>query len=93
MSEAYSPIPELNLLKEFADRIGPVFYSEGFELLEYAADIGLHNWSDHPEFLSRLVPSRRPTAPAPTTRCGGTMIGLTLPRCRCPSSVMKGICT
>lgn len=56
MSEAYSPIPELNLLKEFDDRIGPVYYSDGFELREYGADAGLHTWSEHPEFLSRLIP-------------------------------------
>lgn len=56
MSEAYSPVPEPNLLKEFADRIGPVFYSDGFELHEYGADAGLHTWSEHPEFLSRFVP-------------------------------------
>ena len=56
MSEAYSPIPELNLLKEFDDRIGPVYYSEGFELREYGADAGLHTWSEHPEFLSRFIP-------------------------------------
>jgi hypothetical protein len=56
MSEAYSPIPELNLLKEFEDRIGPVYYSEGFELRGYGADSGLHTWSEHPEFLSRFIP-------------------------------------
>ncbi|WP_433696848.1 hypothetical protein [Nocardiopsis sp. CA-288880] len=56
MSEAYSPIPELNLLKEFERRIGPVHYSEGFELREYGADAGLHTWSEHPEFLSRFIP-------------------------------------
>ncbi|MFE3461818.1 hypothetical protein ACFXKD_30110 [Nocardiopsis aegyptia] len=56
MSEAYSPIPELNLLREFEDRIGPVYYSDGFELREYGADAGLHTWSEHPDFLSRFVP-------------------------------------
>ncbi|RKS08557.1 hypothetical protein DFP74_4267 [Nocardiopsis sp. Huas11] len=56
MSEAYSPIPELNLLKEFSDRIGPIYYSDGFELLEYDSDAGLHTWSEHPEFLSRFIP-------------------------------------
>jgi hypothetical protein len=54
--EPYPPVPELNLLKEFDDRIGPVFYSDGFELLEYGADAGLHTWSEDPGFLSRLVP-------------------------------------
>ncbi|MFD8548409.1 hypothetical protein [Streptomyces sp. NPDC059649] len=56
MSDAYSPIPELNLLKEFADRIGPGQYSEGFELHEYGKEVGLHTWSEHPEFLERFIP-------------------------------------
>lgn len=56
MSKAYSPIPELNLLKGFECRIGPVYYSDGFELREYGADAGLHTWSEHPEFLSRFIP-------------------------------------
>lgn len=54
MSEAYSPVPELNLLKELEDRIAPI--SDGFELREYGADAGLHTWSGHPEFLSRFIP-------------------------------------
>ncbi|MEU6272006.1 hypothetical protein ABZ871_06230 [Streptomyces populi] len=56
MNESYSPVPELNLLKEFEDRLGPVFYSEGFELAEYDGDAGLHTWSEDPEFLSRFIP-------------------------------------
>lgn len=56
MSEAYSPVPELNLLREFSDRIGPVYYSDGFELREYGSDAGLHTWSEHPDFLSRFIP-------------------------------------
>jgi hypothetical protein len=56
MSEAHSPIPELNMLKEFDDRIGPVYYSDGFELREYGADVALHTWSEQPEFLSRFIP-------------------------------------
>ncbi|MER5896451.1 hypothetical protein [Streptomyces sp. NPDC001876] len=59
MSEAYSPVPELNLLKEFENRIGPVYYSEGFELRGYGSDAGLHTWSEHPEFLSRFIPFAR----------------------------------
>lgn len=61
MSEAYSPIPELNLLKEFEERIGPVYYSDGFELREYGADAGLATWSEHPEFLSRFIPFAQAT--------------------------------
>ncbi|MQY14407.1 hypothetical protein SRB5_45740 [Streptomyces sp. RB5] len=56
MSEAYSPIPELNLLKEFENRLGPIYYSDGFELREYNADSGLDTWSDHPDFLTRFIP-------------------------------------
>ncbi|MEQ4723692.1 hypothetical protein [Nonomuraea sp. B19D2] len=61
MSEAYSPIPELNLLKEFEDRIGRVYYSNSFELREYGADVGLDTWSEHPEFLSRFIGFARAT--------------------------------
>ncbi|MEU5154704.1 hypothetical protein [Glycomyces sp. NPDC021274] len=56
MSDAYSPVPELNLLKAFADRVGRVYYSDGFELHEYGADVGLGTWSEEPEFLSRFIP-------------------------------------
>lgn len=56
MSEAYSPIPELNLLKEFQDRIGPVYFSEGFELHEHGRDAGLHTWSEDPDFLNSFIP-------------------------------------
>ncbi|MDX3224662.1 hypothetical protein [Streptomyces sp. ME19-01-6] len=56
MSDAYSPIPELNQLKEFTDRIGQVWYSEGFELCEYGVDAGLDTWSEEPEFLAGLIP-------------------------------------
>ncbi|WP_329559444.1 hypothetical protein OG711_14650 [Streptomyces uncialis] len=59
MSEAYSPIPELNLLKDFEGRIGRVYYSDGFELREYGADSGLDTWSEHPDFLSRFIPFAR----------------------------------
>jgi hypothetical protein len=56
VSNAYSPVPELNLLKAFQDRIGSVFYSEGFELHEYGRDAGLGTWSEDPEFVSRFIP-------------------------------------
>ncbi|MEV6018468.1 MULTISPECIES: hypothetical protein [unclassified Streptomyces] len=56
MREAYSPVPELNLLKEFEDRLGPVFYAEGFELYEFGGDAGLHTWSEDPGFLGRFIP-------------------------------------
>jgi hypothetical protein len=56
VSDTYSPIPELNLLKAFEDQVGRVFYSDGFELHEYGADAGLGTWSEDPEFLSRFIP-------------------------------------
>lgn len=56
MSDPYSPVPELNLLKAFSDRIGPVYFSDGFELREFGADAGLETWSEEPEFLARLIP-------------------------------------
>ena len=61
MSDTYSPVPELNLLKAFEDQVGRVFYSDGFELLEYGADAGLHTWSEDPEFLSRFIPFAQAT--------------------------------
>ncbi|WP_166029045.1 hypothetical protein [Streptomyces chilikensis] len=56
MTRAYSPIPELNLLKEFEERIGPVYYSDGFELMEYGGGASAGTWSEDPEFLGRLIP-------------------------------------
>lgn len=56
MSDAYSPVPELNLLKAFEDRVGGVFFSAGFEMHEYGANADLGSWSKHPEFPSRFVP-------------------------------------
>ncbi|MEU0810824.1 hypothetical protein [Streptomyces sp. NPDC005970] len=55
MSDVYSPVPELNLLKEFENRLGRVWYSEGFELA-YGVDAGLHTWSADPEFLDGFIP-------------------------------------
>jgi hypothetical protein len=56
VSDPYSPVPELNLLKAFQDRVGQVFHSDGFELHEYGEDAGLGTWSEDPEFLSRFIP-------------------------------------
>ncbi|MEV0525127.1 hypothetical protein AB0I66_17030 [Streptomyces sp. NPDC050439] len=42
MPAAYSPIPELNLLKEFHDGPGKAGFSDGFEMYEYGRrDAGL----------------------------------------------------
>ncbi|MER6009655.1 hypothetical protein [Streptomyces bluensis] len=56
MSDAYSPIPELNLLKEFQDSLGGQFFAPGFELVEYNRD---WDWfcGDAPDaYLARLIP-------------------------------------
>lgn len=45
MTDAYSPIPELNLLKEFSEGPGGPFFSHGFEFYEYdRPDAGLVEW-------------------------------------------------
>lgn len=56
MSDTYSTIPELNLLKEFEDSLGGQFFAPGFELFEYNKDI---DWfcGDAPDsYLDRLIP-------------------------------------
>ncbi|MFG3338335.1 hypothetical protein [Glycomyces sp. NPDC048151] len=61
MSDAYSPVPELNRLKAFQDRIGRFYYSDGFELIDYGADVGLATWSEDPGFTSRFIPFAQAT--------------------------------
>ncbi|GAA3442843.1 hypothetical protein [Planomonospora venezuelensis] len=58
MSEAYSPVPELNLLKELQDRLGGRPYAGGFELFDYG-DAGYLQGLAHPEFGERLIPFAR----------------------------------
>lgn len=56
MSNAYSHIPELNLLKEFDDSLGGQFFAPGFELMKYNKDL---DWfcGDAPDaYLDRLIP-------------------------------------
>ncbi|MGP3972880.1 hypothetical protein ACTWQF_02395 [Streptomyces sp. 8N114] len=56
MRDAYSPIPELNLLKEFENSLGGQFFAPGFELIEYNDDL---DWfcGDAPDaYLDRLIP-------------------------------------
>ncbi|HEX6361033.1 hypothetical protein [Actinophytocola sp.] len=60
MSE-YSPVAELNQLKAFADGLGRVEFSDGFELAEFGMDAGLHTWSDHPDFVSAFIPFAQAT--------------------------------
>ncbi|MCP2169716.1 hypothetical protein [Goodfellowiella coeruleoviolacea] len=51
MTDTYSPVPELNLLKELQDRIGGENISTGFDLAEFGATTGIDTWSKDPEFL------------------------------------------
>ncbi|WP_310719849.1 hypothetical protein [Streptomyces lydicus] len=56
MSNTYSPVPELNLLKEFQDSLGGQFFAPGFELFKYDNDL---DWfcGDAPDaYLDRLIP-------------------------------------
>ncbi|MGY0061147.1 hypothetical protein ACWY4P_32165 [Streptomyces sp. LZ34] len=53
MSAAYSPVPELNLLKELEDRVGGENISTGFDLREFGATTGIDTWSQDPEFLDK----------------------------------------
>ncbi|MER6951865.1 hypothetical protein ABT294_48410 [Nonomuraea sp. NPDC000554] len=60
MRETYSPIAELNLLKEFNDQCTD-FYSPGFELREYNND---SSWSDSDsqQFHDRVIPFAQATS-------------------------------
>lgn len=62
MSDAYSPIPELNSLKEFQDSLGGQFFAPDFELFAYNDDL---DWfcGDAPDaYLDRLIPFAYATA-------------------------------
>ncbi|MFD3374134.1 MULTISPECIES: hypothetical protein [unclassified Streptomyces] len=62
MDIAYSPVAELNLLKDFQDRVGYENYADGFGLTEYGDISGLvAGWSDDPEFTGRLIPFAQAT--------------------------------
>ncbi|MBB4931068.1 hypothetical protein F4561_001888 [Lipingzhangella halophila] len=55
MSTGYSPVPELNLLKELEERVGNEFLAYGFEMRAYGDEDALrHGWSAEPEFLDRV---------------------------------------
>lgn len=69
MTGAYSPVPELNLLKEFYDSPGNADFSDGFEFYEYdRPDAGLVQWlgldgrdGDARGHLDRLTPFAQAT--------------------------------
>ncbi|WP_327328067.1 hypothetical protein OG735_40255 [Streptomyces sp. NBC_01210] len=55
MSDAYSPIPELNLLKELEERIGVDNISPGFYLTDFGDTASISTWSKDSEFLDSLL--------------------------------------
>ncbi|MEN3615774.1 hypothetical protein AAH979_40560 [Plantactinospora sp. ZYX-F-223] len=55
MIDAYSPVPELNRLREFEERLGGEFISDGFELVEFG-EPRHDGWSDAPEFVDGFLP-------------------------------------
>ncbi|MET8976990.1 hypothetical protein ABZX85_15350 [Streptomyces sp. NPDC004539] len=62
MTITYSPVPELNLLKDFEDEVGYENFADGFGLTEYGDVSGLvAGWSGDPEFLARLIPFAQAT--------------------------------
>ncbi|WP_017591929.1 hypothetical protein [Nocardiopsis potens] len=56
MNGAYSPVPELNALKEFQDGLEGGFFSPGFELFEYGRDVDWFCGGAPDAYLDRLVP-------------------------------------
>lgn len=62
MPTSYSPVAELNQLKQFQDSVGYENFADGFGLTEYGDLSGLvAGWSDDPEFTGRLVPFAQAT--------------------------------
>ncbi|WP_431956488.1 hypothetical protein [Nocardia lijiangensis] len=57
MNSQYSPVGELNLLKELQDGLGFENYSDGFGLTDFGDLSGLvAGWSKDLEFTDRLIP-------------------------------------
>ncbi|MEU9111742.1 hypothetical protein AB0D04_08130 [Streptomyces sp. NPDC048483] len=55
MSDAYSPVAELNRLKEFDERCGSEFYATGFELVEFGRSCGAETYSEEQEFIGSFL--------------------------------------
>jgi hypothetical protein len=55
MSEGYSPVPELNLLKEFEERVGRCLYSQAVGLREFGDVPGVETYSADPEFVGGFL--------------------------------------
>ncbi|NBE57103.1 hypothetical protein GUY60_37985 [Streptomyces sp. YC537] len=56
MRDAYSPVPELNLLKEFLDRSGDHLGAIGFELFDWNDDLDWFCGAAPDAYLDRLIP-------------------------------------
>ncbi len=54
--DPYSPVPELNLLRELEERADGDFVADGFETLDYGDPEQLTGWPEDPAFRSRLIP-------------------------------------
>ncbi|MEU3618905.1 hypothetical protein ABZ725_42275 [Streptomyces sp. NPDC006872] len=62
MNNAYSPVEELNLLKDFQDKVGYENFAGGFGLTEFGDISGLvAGWSDAREFTDCLLPFAQAT--------------------------------
>lgn len=62
MPPGYSPVAELNLLKEFQDETGHETYADGFGLTEFGDVSALvAGWSADPAFTGRLIPFAQAT--------------------------------
>lgn len=55
MSDAYSPVSELNRLKEFEERCGSEYYANGFELVEFGKPSGAETYSEEQEFVDSFL--------------------------------------
>ncbi|MBV2364326.1 hypothetical protein ACFPZ0_21340 [Streptomonospora nanhaiensis] len=55
MSDAYSPVPALNLLNEFDQQSGSEYYSHGFETTTFGEHGIVATWSKEQEFLDSFL--------------------------------------
>ncbi|WP_405675688.1 hypothetical protein OG292_09690 [Streptomyces sp. NBC_01511] len=62
MSDVYSPIPELNSLRELEDRLAGQFFAPGFELFDYDDGLDWFCGRAEPEYLERLIYFGRATS-------------------------------
>jgi hypothetical protein len=53
---AHPPVLDVERLRDFDAQLGSVFFSDGFELIDYDDVSYVDSWSSDPEFLARIVP-------------------------------------